>query len=159
RPGAHGRPQAGSPAGADAPHAPTGGDAPAPALFRRFPELAARIPWLPLGSFPTSVEPLDLDGPVPSGVRLLVKRDDLGARPYGGNKVRKLEFILAEAKRRGAERLITVGAVGSHHALATTVYGRAHGFRVTLVLFPQQMNEHVRRILLLDYALGAELRY
>src|SRR5690606_35113933 len=98
-------------------------------------------------------------GAVPSGVRLLVKRDDLCARPYGGNKVRKLEFILAEAKRRGAERLITVGAVGSHHALATTVYGRAHGFRVTLVLFPQQMNEHVRRILLLDYALGAELRY
>src|SRR5690606_16362197 len=93
------------------------------------------------------------------GVRLHVKRDDLCARPYGGNKVRKLECILAEAKRRGARRLITVGAIGSHHALATTVHGRAHGFDVTLVLFPQQVTEHVRRILLLDCALGAELRF
>ncbi|HEX7090376.1 MAG TPA: pyridoxal-phosphate dependent enzyme [Longimicrobiales bacterium] len=133
--------------------------APVPALFRRFPELATRIPWLPIGSFPTPVESLSIEGIHAPGARLHVKRDDLCARPYGGNKVRKLEFILAEAKRRGAERLITVGAIGSHHALATTVYGRAHGFDVTLVLFPQQVTEHVRRVLLLDFALGAELRF
>lgn len=129
-----------------------------PALFRRYPELATRIPWLPIGDFPTPVEPLDLGGAT-QGAELWVKRDDLSGRPYGGNKVRKLEFILADAKSRGVERLITVGAVGSHHALATALYGRAHGFHVALVLFPQPMNEHVRRVLLLDHAVGAELRF
>ncbi|HEY8470253.1 MAG TPA: pyridoxal-phosphate dependent enzyme [Longimicrobiales bacterium] len=145
---------------ADAARSPAGRtSAPVPALFRRFPELATRIPWLPIGSFPTPVESFSIEGIRAPGVQLHVKRDDLCARPYGGNKVRKLEFILAEAKRRGVERLITVGAVGSHHALATTVYGRALGFDVTLVLFPQQVTDHVRRVLLLDCALGAELRF
>jgi 1-aminocyclopropane-1-carboxylate deaminase/D-cysteine desulfhydrase-like pyridoxal-dependent ACC family enzyme len=55
--------------------------------------------------------------------------------------------------------LITVGAAGSHHALATTIYGRAHGFDVTLILFPQPLTPHVRETLLLDQAYGAELRY
>jgi len=144
-----------------APGTPHGGGpalAHTPALFRRYPELAARIPWLPIGEFPTPVQPLDL-GPATHGAQLWIKRDDLSAQPYGGNKVRKLEFILADAKSRGIERLITIGAVGSHHALATALYGRVHGFRVSLVLFPQPMNEHVRRILLLDHALGAELRF
>ena len=148
----------------DASRPPRGGaaaPAPArvPALFRRFPELAARIPWLPIGEFPTPVQPLVLGTAATKGAQLWIKRDDISAQPYGGNKVRKLVFILADAKSRGIERLITVGAVGSHHALATTIYGRAHGFQVTLVLFPQPMNDHVRRILLLDHALGAELRF
>jgi 1-aminocyclopropane-1-carboxylate deaminase/D-cysteine desulfhydrase-like pyridoxal-dependent ACC family enzyme len=78
---------------------------------------------------------------------------------YGGNKIRKLEFLLAAARARGARRLVTAGSVGSHHALATTVYGRAMGFDVSLVLFPQSLNDHVREILLADAALGAELRW
>lgn len=124
------------------------------ALFRRFPELHGRLPWLPLAHTPTPVEPLD--GPAPE---LWIKRDDLTAEPYGGNKVRKLEFLLAQAKQRGAKRLITVGAAGSHHALATTIYGRQLGFDVSLVLFPQPLTQHVREILLLDHSYGAELRY
>ncbi|CAN5778432.1 pyridoxal-phosphate dependent enzyme [soil metagenome] len=127
-----------------------------PALFRRYPELAERIPWVPLGSFPTPVEPLRLER---FGEGHWVKRDDLSGTRYVGNKVRKLEFLLAEARRRGAERLITVGAAGSHHALATAVYGTQLGFRVTLVLFPQPLTPHVRQVLLQDQALGAELRY
>lgn len=102
---------------------------------------------------PTPVERLEL---LPN---LWIKRDDLTSRHYGGNKVRKLEFILGQARMRGATRLITAGAAGSHHALATTVYGRQLGFEVTLVLFPQPLTEHVKQILLLDHALGAELRF
>lgn len=124
------------------------------ALFRRFPALAEYIPWIPLASVPTPVQRIGLPG-----AELWVKRDDLSGEPYGGNKVRKLEFVLAEAKRRGAERLITVGAAGSHHALATTVYGSRLGFQVTLVLFPQPLTPHVRDVLLLDHAFGAELRW
>lgn len=124
------------------------------ALFRRSPALAERLPWIPLASVPTPVQRIEVPG-----AELWVKRDDLSGQPYGGNKVRKLEFILAEAQRQGAQRLITVGAAGSHHALATTIYGRRLGFQVTLVLFPQPLTPHVRDVLLLDHALGAELRW
>ncbi len=124
------------------------------ALFDEYPQLAGRIPWLALGSFPTPVQTLAVER---SDVH--IKRDDLSALPYGGNKVRKLEFLLAAAQARGARRLITVGAAGSHHALATTIYGRQLGFEVTLVLFPQPLTEHVRDMLLLDVAHGAELRF
>ncbi|HEY0305128.1 MAG TPA: pyridoxal-phosphate dependent enzyme [Longimicrobiales bacterium] len=124
------------------------------ALFEKYPQLVDRIPWVRLGSFPTPVQPLSL-----GRNDLFIKRDDLSAQPYGGNKVRKLEFLLAAARQRGARRLITVGAAGSHHALATTIFGRQLGFEVTLVLFPQPLTDHVREILLLDVAYGAELRF
>lgn len=126
-----------------------------PALFRRFPALAARVPWLPLMDAATPVEPLELPGVAP----LWVKRDDLTAGAYGGNKVRKLEFLLADARARRAGRLVTMGAAGSHHALATTLYGRGLGLPATLVLFPQPPTPHVRDVLLADAALGAELRW
>jgi D-cysteine desulfhydrase len=127
-----------------------------PVLFRRFPEFAGRLSWLPLGRFPTPVERLRLEGP---GEDVWVKRDDLSGTLYGGNKVRKLEWVLAEARRQAAERLITMGAAGSHHALATVAYGRQLGFDLTLVLFPQPLTPHVRKVLLLHHALGAELRF
>jgi hypothetical protein len=127
-----------------------------PALLRRHPELVDRIPWTPLGRFPT---PLDVVEIGPEKRPVLVKREDVSGAEYAGNKVRKLEFLLAAAGARGARRLITAGSVGSHHALATTVYGKAMGFDVSLVLFPQSLNDHVRRILLADAALGAELRW
>jgi D-cysteine desulfhydrase len=124
------------------------------ALFARYPQLAAHIPWLRIGDYPTPVEPLDL-----GRADIFIKRDDLTAPLYGGNKVRKLEFLLAAAKARGAKRLITIGAAGSHHALATTIYGKQLGFDITLVLFPQPLTTHVRDILLQDVAHGAELRF
>jgi D-cysteine desulfhydrase len=129
-----------------------------PALFRWFPRLDGALPWVPLGRVPTPLESiaLELDG---RAYEVLVKRDDLGGSPYGGNKVRKLEFILADARARGARRLITAGAAGSHHALATTIYGRRLGFDVTLVLFPQPLTAHVREVLLAGHAYGADLRW
>ncbi len=105
---------------------------------------------------PTPIETVTLQtsaGPI----RILVKRDDATAQLYGGNKVRKLEFLLAEAQRRGSRRLITAGAAGSHHALATTIYGRQRGFNVSIVLFPQQRRRHVRDILHMDAAFGADI--
>jgi 1-aminocyclopropane-1-carboxylate deaminase/D-cysteine desulfhydrase-like pyridoxal-dependent ACC family enzyme len=126
-----------------------------PALFRAFPELAARVPWIPLGCFPTPVA--RVDGLLPSSVELWVKRDDQSGRVYGGNKVRKLEFLLGEAKARAARRLVTLGAIGSHHVLATAIYGRQSGFEVDAVVFPQPLTDHVRDQLLADVAAGATL--
>src|SRR5690606_25920461 len=121
-------------------------------LFRRYPEAARRLPWLPLATLPTPVEPLALEDPGGAGARLRLKRDDQAGLPYGGNKVRQLASTLARARDLGATRLVTAGATGSHHALATAVYGRRLGFDVTLCLFPQPLTDHVRRVLLLDHA-------
>lgn len=125
-----------------------------PTLFRRFPALAGRVPWTPLASLPTPVERLSPAG-LPAS--LWIKRDDLTGDVYGGNKLRKLEFVLAAAGERGAERLITAGALGSHHALATAIHGRRLGMDATLVLFPQPVTPHVRQVLRLHCAFGAEL--
>ncbi|MGH7482458.1 MAG: 1-aminocyclopropane-1-carboxylate deaminase/D-cysteine desulfhydrase [Longimicrobiales bacterium] len=125
------------------------------ALFARHPQLGGSIPWLPLGCFPTPVHTLDLAGFGAGDV--WIKRDDLSGEVYGGNKVRKLEFLLGDAERSGATRLATIGAAGSHHALATTVYGSAAGFDVSLILFPQPPTPHARRVLATDAALGADV--
>jgi D-cysteine desulfhydrase len=106
--------------------------------------------------YPSRVERLELED-AGRRVPILVKRDDLAAEGYAGNKVRKLEFILADARAGGKTRLITAGATGSHHAFATAYHGRRAGFDVSLVLFPQSITSHVREMLLLDAAVGAEL--
>ena len=127
------------------------------ALERRFPGIAGRLPRLPLAALPSPVERLATLGREAGVADLWVKRDDLSGTPYGGNKVRKLEWLLADARARGRRSVLTVGALGSNHALATTVYARAQGFAVHLVLIPQPVSEHVRRTLLLDHAFGATI--
>ena len=93
-----------------------------------------------IGSYPTPVE--SLVALSRRGSDLWVKRDDLSHTRYGGNKVRKLEHILVEARRRGAKRIVTIGAAGSHHVLATAVHGIAAGFEVAAVLSPQVWSAH-----------------
>jgi len=88
---------------------------------------------------------------------LYIKRDDLGGRPYGGNKVRKLEFLLGDALRRGAREVLTFGYAGSNHALATAIYARRVGLRSISMLLPQRNAAYVCHNLLLAHACGAEL--
>jgi D-cysteine desulfhydrase len=85
-----------------------------------------------LGHYPTAAHRLDALSR--AGAELWIKRDDLTSKLYGGNKVRKLELIFAAAAARGARRLFTAGAAGSHHVLATTIYGRRAGFDVAALL-------------------------
>jgi D-cysteine desulfhydrase len=138
-------------------------------LFRRYPQLRGSMPWTSLAQLPTPLQTVrigqagtsatgDSDEAVHDGLDIRIKRDDLAGDPYGGNKVRKLEFLLADAKARGATRVITAGAFGSHHALATTVYARQIGLDVTVILFPQHVTPHVRQILYMMAGLGAEIR-
>ena len=94
-----------------------------------------------LGSYPTRVERLSALGR--SGTALWVKRDDLTHPVYGGNKVRKLERILARAKEHGATRIVTIGAAGSHHVLATAIFAAEMGIAVDAVLVPQPRTPHV----------------
>ncbi len=123
--------------------------------MRRYPALAA-LPRTPLVALPTPVEALRVAG-IPDGA-LFVKRDDRSSPLYGGNKARKLEFTLAAAAARGARRLVTTGGIGTHHGLATAIFGRALGMATTVVVVPQPVTEHVREQVRALLAFGAELR-
>lgn len=123
-------------------------------MRERFGDL--RLPYIALGTFPTAVERLDAFG-AEIGCELWVKRDDLSGELYGGNKVRKLELLLADALARGCARVSTFGAYGSHHCLATASYARSLGLDVRLALTPQPLTPHVLDDLILSHDTGAEL--
>lgn len=119
-------------------------------LLLRYPSLA----WVPrarLGAFPTPVERVP-GAPGP----LWIKRDDLSGRPLGGNKVRSLDFLLA-GLGPGSE-VVTTGARGSTHALATAVYGRELGARVTVVRWPQEMNAEAYQVAAAIRGAASEVR-
>jgi D-cysteine desulfhydrase len=129
------------------------------ALERCFPVLTGRLPRRALAVLPTPVHRLAQLGREAGLPDLWIKRDDQTGRVYGGNKVRKLEWLLADALARGHRSVLTTGALGSNHALATTIYARALGLRTRLVLIPQPVTPHVRRALLLDHAYGATVHF
>lgn len=127
-----------------------------PQLRARFGDLD--LPHVPLGTFPTPIEPLEALSRE-TGAECWIKRDDRSGARYGGNKVRKLELLLGRALARGRRALVTIGAYGSHHALATAIYGRAVGLDVRLALYPQPVTPHVLDDLLLDHTVGARLTW
>lgn len=86
-----------------------------------------------------------------------VKHDGVCAQHYAGNKVRKLEFLLAEAKRRGARRVITLGAAGSNHAVATSTYAHQLGMTCTVSLSHQPPSSIATKNLRRHLALGTDL--
>lgn len=128
-------------------------------LFRAYPQLAEQLPHVSLGSFPTPVEKLSEVGDEIGLDRLYIKRDDLSGSLYGGNKVRKLEFLLAEALRADSREVITFGFAGSNHALATAIYARQLGLACTSMLMPQVNAHYVRRNLLAGHHFNADLRH
>ena len=128
-------------------------------LFRGHPDLARRLPHAALGEFPTPVDRLAGAGDAIGAGRLYIKRDDLSGSLYGGNKVRKLEFLLADALRAGAREVMTVGFAGSNHALATAIYAGQLGLKSVSMLMPQPNAHYVRRNLLASHHYGAELHH
>ena len=96
------------------------------------------FPRIPLLGGPTPIQPLDglarHLGDALNGVRLFVKRDDLGPVGGGGNKLRKLEFLLGQARADGADTVITVGALQSNHARLTAAAAARCGFACELFL-------------------------
>jgi D-cysteine desulfhydrase len=100
---------------------------------------------LRLGSYPTPL--WKVPGSDDWAHDVWVKDDGRSATSYGGNKVRKLERLLAAARRRGAQRLLTLGAAGSHHVLATCVHGARVGLRTHAVLTPQPWSAHAEATL------------
>jgi D-cysteine desulfhydrase len=126
-------------------------------LFEQYPLLREKLAYVPLGEFPTPVQNLERLGAELSVGQLYIKRDDLSGKIYGGNKPRKLEFILGSALRSKAKEVMTFGGAGSNHALATAIYARQVGLKSISMLIPQPNAQYVRRNLLMSHYCGAEL--
>ena len=104
----------------------------------------------------TPLSRLSLEG-AEHPTRLWLKNDGLTSTLYGGNKVRKLARLLRRAHQRDARRLVTFGAAGSHHVLATTLFGKRAGFEVLALLTPQLESDHARDTLLAGLGAGLEV--
>src|SRR5262249_8251813 len=115
----------------------------------------ARVPRHALTALPTPVQPLVRLERRRDLAALWIKRDDVSGPLYGGNKPRKLEWLLGAARQRGRSGVITFGGIGTHHRRATAA-GDA-GFGPALVLVPQRVTDPARHCLRLDHAAGAEL--
>ena len=116
------------------------------------------IPRLNFAHLPTPIETLPRLSEALGGPRLLIKRDDQTGLAFGGNKTRKLEFLVAEARDRGAKTLISGGALQSNHCRQTAAAAARFGFECTLVLtgdIPEQPSAN----LLLDQLFGAQVVY
>jgi len=128
-------------------------------LFTVFKKLGEVLPYRRLGTFPTPVSAMPTLTKTLGGPDLFIKRDDLSGPLYGGNKIRKLEFVLADALKKNCKRVITSGAAGSNHALATALYSKQCGIQPTLMLFEQPPSPAIGPTLLADFATKAEMHH
>ena len=117
------------------------------------------LPRYPLATLPTPLQRArNLEAALgPQCPRIYLKRDDLTGLAFGGNKARKLEYLLADALANDATTLVTEGAAQSNHARITAAAAAIAGLRCVLVLDARHGSE-VAGNLLLDHLLGAEVR-
>lgn len=118
---------------------------------------------VPLAHLPTPLEPLPALSRALGGPEIWVKRDDCTGLAGGGNKARKLEYLMAEAVARKADRIVTAGGIQSNHARQTAAAAARLGLRCTLVLTDSVPGRgaayHGSANLLLDRLFGADIRF
>jgi D-cysteine desulfhydrase len=113
---------------------------------------------LALANTPTPLQPLKRFVAAPGAPRLWIKRDDLTGSATSGNKIRKLEFVLAEALAQGCDTIITCGGVQSNHCRTTALLCAQLGLHCCLLLRGECPTD-IDGNLLLDTLAGAEIRY
>ena len=126
-------------------------------ICERYPQLANKTQPLMLADLPSPIQRLSALERKLGRTDLFIKRDDLNSTLYAGNKVRKLEFLLSQAKRSGSRTLLTMGGVGSNHLLACALHGNSLGLRTVGVVFDQPWDDHVEENQLADLGAGVEL--
>ena len=104
------------------------------ALCKSLEATLAAFPRVSLGHFPTPLEPMDRLSEMLGGPRLWVKRDDCTGLSSGGNKTRKLEYLMADAQAQGADLVITQGATQSNHARQTAAAAARLGMACEILL-------------------------
>jgi 1-aminocyclopropane-1-carboxylate deaminase/D-cysteine desulfhydrase-like pyridoxal-dependent ACC family enzyme len=120
--------------------------------------LINNVPRVRLAHTPTPLEELPRLAAQLGGPRLFVKRDDLTGPAFGGNKVRNLEFRMAEALQAEADTVIMYVDIISNSARQTTAVANRLGLKTVLVLMGERP-DHVTGNLLVDYLLGAEILF
>ena len=115
------------------------------------------LPHVALGVYPTPLYKLEHIS-AKSGRGIWVKRDDLCGVALGGNKVRKLEYLLAEAKAEGCDTVFTTGGAQSNHAMLTAACAARLGMKCILILKKRGVTEH-KGNLVLDDIYGADVRF
>ncbi|MBT3240365.1 MAG: D-cysteine desulfhydrase family protein [Chloroflexi bacterium] len=114
------------------------------------------LPRSPIAHLPTPIESLPRLTANLGGPKIIIKRDDQTGLALGGNKTRKLEYLLAEAESLGCKTLITAGAIQSNHCRQTAAAARRVGMDCILVLNGEEPEDPVGNIFL-DLLLGAEI--
>ncbi|MBN1315568.1 MAG: D-cysteine desulfhydrase family protein [Anaerolineales bacterium] len=120
--------------------------------------LTDRLNRVPIAHLPTPIEPMNRLSAFLGGPRLWVKRDDQTGLATGGNKTRKLEFLVGEALAGRADVLVTAGGPQSNHARQTAAAAAKFGLRAVLVLGGEEPPVRTGN-LLIDDLLGAEIRW
>jgi D-cysteine desulfhydrase family pyridoxal phosphate-dependent enzyme len=115
-----------------------------------------KIPHIKFAYLPTPIEALPRLTAELGGPKMLVKRDDLTGLAFGGNKTRKLEYLLAEAQSQGAQTIITSGAAQSNHCRQTAAACARFNFECILVLSGEKPSSTTGN-LLLDQLFNAKL--
>ena len=118
----------------------------------------ATVPRFRLGTFPTPLAPAPRLSDA-LGVPVLVKRDDLTGLGLGGNKVRKLEYLVADALDRGADILVTGGGPQSNHTALTVLAARRAGLEAHLVFYGRPRGGAPEGNAVLNALSGAEITY
>jgi D-cysteine desulfhydrase len=133
-----------------------------PLLFKKFPNLKNKVPWISiLHNLPTPIERLshlEDDLNLKSG-EIYIKRDDKNHPIYGGNKLRKFEFIFGDVIKKKKKGIATLGGIGTNHGMACTILSKNMNppLMCDLFLFSQPLTWHVQRSLLLFDYFGAKL--
>jgi L-cysteate sulfo-lyase len=125
-------------------------------VMRNLQNRIDRLPRIRLVHLPTPLEELRRLSKAVGGPRLWIKRDDCTGLAFGGNKERKVEFVMADAVQKGADVVITIGDVQSNHARATAAAARKLGLKAVLFLRRGERKEYDGN-LLLDHLLGADI--
>ena len=110
---------------------------------------------VPLGIFPTPIQRLNNISKL-LGTNVFIKRDDLTGVGLGGNKIRKLEYLFAEAKKQGAEVVFTTGGAQSNHAMLTAASAGRLGMKAILILKKRGVTERLGNQLL-EHLMGTEV--
>ncbi|GAB4187360.1 MAG: D-cysteine desulfhydrase [Phycisphaeraceae bacterium] len=110
-------------------------------------------------TLPTPLHPLPRLSEHLGGPRIYIKRDDLTGLAFGGNKTRKLEYLIADAKRKGVTHFITEGGVQSNHVRQSAAAARLAGMRAELVLNTPDTAPPLQGNLLIDDLLDARCHF
>lgn len=125
-------------------------------LFKEFPLFQESLPYVQLGEWPTPISALNgLSDNL--NINLYCKREDSCGKRFSGNKVRKLEFVLADAKQKNYKTLVCYGGIASNNVTCIAAYAQYLDLQSIALLMDQPITRNLKRNLLLDIFYGSNL--